>query len=66
MICITVAKTSLINSFINLPDGSQITGSEELKMLGFVFGRRPNAQAHVQHIKKKFYSIRSCGSYDIS
>ena len=56
MICVTVAKNSLVNSFINLPDKTQITGSETLKMLGFVFGRRPNAQAHVQHISVKFYS----------
>ena len=52
MICITVAKNSMVNSFINLPDNSQISGSETLKMLGFVFGRRPN----VAHIKKKFHS----------
>ena len=52
MIRITVAKNSLVNSFINLPEGSTVS----LKMLGFVFRRRPTADAHVTHIKKKFYA----------
>ena len=56
MICVTVAKNSLINSFINVPDNTQLFGSDTLKMLGFVFGRRLNAQAHVDHISKKFFS----------
>ena len=36
MICITVAKNSLINSYINLPDRTQINGSDTLRMLGFI------------------------------
>ena len=39
-----------------LADGSQIEGDTTLKMLGFVFGRRPNSDEHVRHIKKKFYA----------
>ena len=53
---ITVAKNSLVNSHINLRDGSQVYGQETLKMLGFVFGRRPNAAAHVDHIRVKFFA----------
>ena len=55
MICITVARNSLINSYINLTDGTQIYGQESLKMLGFVFGRRPTAAAHVDHVRIKFF-----------
>ena len=71
MICLTVAKNSLIISFINLPNRGTITGSETLKMLGFVFGRKPTAEAHANYLKK-FYAERqfapiltkkNCASY---
>ena len=55
LLCITVAKNSMVNTYINASKKEIISGSETLKMLGFVFGRRPNAQAHVTYIKKKFY-----------
>ena len=32
-----------------------IYGDETMKMLGFVFGRRPNANAHIEYIRRKFY-----------
>ena len=56
MICVTVAKNSLVNSYINHEDGTQTYGQEELKMLGFMFGRRLNTSAHISHIRKKFYA----------
>ena len=53
----TVAKkNSLINSYINQTDGTQTYGQDELKMLGYVFSRHPNAAALVEHIKKKFFA----------
>lgn len=55
MLCITVARNSLINSFITLNDGETITGANSMKMLGHVFGRRPTAEAHVTQIKKNFF-----------
>lgn len=56
MLCVNVAKNSVNNSYINIGEGLQITGGEELKMLGFVFGRHPNAGNHVKHIQKKYYA----------
>ena len=56
LLCISVAKSADVNVYMNLPDGKQVTGSDELKMLGFVFGRRPNAWPHINHIKKKFFA----------
>ena len=55
MLFVTVAKKPIVNTYINLPSGERQYGCDELKMLGFVFGRRPTATAHVTHIKKKFY-----------
>ena len=56
MICLNVAKHSVINSFINVDSTTQIKGGEALKMLGFMFGRRPNAESHVTLTQKKYYS----------
>lgn len=50
MICVTVAKNALVNSYINTGPHDQICGAGKLKMLGFVFGRRPNADEHVKHM----------------
>ena len=41
ILSINVARNSDINTFINLQDGSQVEGGEELKILGFVFGNKP-------------------------
>ena len=56
MLCINVAKNSNIKSYININEHDQITSTETLKMLGFVFDARPNAAAHVSHIRRKFYA----------
>ena len=56
MICITVAKNSLVYSFINTENGTTITGSDNMKMIGFMFVRRPNADTHVRYMRKKFYA----------
>ena len=54
MLCVTVARNSVINTFINTGLSRSVAGGESLKMLGFYFGRRPNADAHVTELRKKF------------
>ena len=54
MLCITVAKNAIINSFINLPACGPIVGDQELKMLGFHFGHRPTAEVHIEKTRVKF------------
>ena len=56
MLCITVAKNSIVNTYINLDKCEPISGSDELKMLGFHFGCQPTADTHVNHICRKFWS----------
>ena len=56
MICLTVAKNAMVNSYINTGPHQQICGSESMKILGFVFGRRPNADEHVKHVVGRFYA----------
>ena len=55
LLCISVSRNSNINTFVK-SDGKTIYGEESLKMLGFVFGRQPNANEHVQHLTRRFYS----------
>ena len=55
ILCINVAKNSHLNSYINLNDFDQARGDDEMKMLGFMFGRRPNAEANTAYIRKKLY-----------
>ena len=54
MLCVTVARNSVVNTFINTDPSRSIAGSESLKMLGFHFGRRPNADMHVNELRKRF------------
>lgn len=49
MMCMNVAKHSIINPYINTQNGQQIEGQDRIKMLGFVFGRRPNASEQLKH-----------------
>ena len=55
LLCISVSRNSNINAFVKA-DSQIIYGEDTLKMLGFVFGRHPNANAHVQHLTHRFYS----------
>ena len=55
MLCVNVSTSSSINTYINI-DGKKIYGSDEMTMLGFKFRSRPNVDAHVKFIKKRFYS----------
>ena len=56
LMCMSVARNSEINSYINIEGGRRIYGEETPKILGFVFGKRPTAEAHINHICKRFYS----------
>ena len=52
LICITSALHSSVNSHIKI-DGKRVEGQETMKVLGFMFGRRPGVEAHVQYIEEK-------------
>ena len=55
MLCITVARNAIVNSYINMEGHDPIKESDSMKMLGFTFGRRPNADHHIETLRKKFY-----------
>ena len=55
LLCVSASRATDTNCFINVKD-SVIRGCESMKMLGFIFGRRPNSDAHVGHVCSKFYS----------
>ena len=56
MLCISVTPHNELNTYININEYDQISGGEAMKILGFVFGRKPTAEAHVNHMTKKFYT----------
>ena len=53
LICISGHSFLDINSYVEI-GGEVIAGRNELKVLGFVFGRKVGIEAHVRHIIKKF------------
>ena len=53
LLCISPAVNSEITSFIRT-GGTEVESSSEMKILGYRLGQRPNADAHVKHIKKGF------------
>ena len=56
MLCVNVSRHSNVNTYINLNEYDQKARGEELKMLGFTFGRSPNADAHVRSLCRKSYA----------
>ena len=54
MITINAASSEDVRSFIKTTDGDTILSQDSLKVLGFVFGTRPNVQPQVDHMCKKF------------
>ena len=60
---VNCAKTQLLlisppngyknNAYISI-QGQKIVSTEQLKLLGFMFGSQPNVSAHVSEIKRKF------------
>ena len=55
LLCISAARHSDVGCFINL-EQEKILSGDRLKMLGFVFGQKPNADSHVEHVCSKFYA----------
>ena len=51
---INSSKTSKIQVYIRAEDNTEITGQEELKLLGFYFGTNPGLDCHLSHLTKKF------------
>ena len=49
-------KFNNIKSYIRAPDGSEIMSAESLKILGFHFNSRPNANHHVSIVIEKFFA----------
>ena len=54
VLCIHANKDSEISSYITTYDGT-IESTDSLKLLGFHFGREPNAVFHVTQLVEKFY-----------
>ena len=54
LLCMSSSLISDVTSFIDTEDNEKIVAGETLKILGFVFGTRPNVQEHVRSVIKKF------------
>ena len=53
MVCVTAAINAEVRSFIYI-DGKRIDSGDELKLLGYNFGRRPRPDIHIREIRRKF------------
>ena len=53
LLCIDPSLHSINNTYINI-SGKKVLGGEEMKIVGFVFGRKPDLWPHIDHIRKKF------------
>ena len=54
VLCISAVTGSDVDFFIKFGSGDVQKGQNTLKQLGFVFGRRPNAEMHVKNLMTKF------------
>ena len=54
LLCITAAVYSTVSSHIKLDDGTLLKSQDSMTLLGFRFGYRPNLDAHMDLIWKKF------------
>ena len=55
MLCISTAHGRDVQSFITTTtEGGEIRTQDTLKILGFTFGRKPNANVHMEVIMTKF------------
>ena len=52
LLCVSASNTSEISSYIRCGDG-KIESTNELKMLGFIFGSTPSVRPHVNYMVKK-------------
>ena len=56
MLCINPNPYSDMTSYINTPSNEVIRSTDSLKILGFTFGREPNAKMHVTKLIERFHS----------
>ena len=56
MLCINPNPYSDMSSYIITPSDEMIKSSESLKILGFTFGKEPNAKLHVTKLIEKFHA----------
>ena len=57
MLCVSDSLALRSHGYILEEGGSRITsvGTDSIKILGFHFGSRPNVQAHVQSLLRRFF-----------
>ena len=53
IVCVSAASAAEVQSYIWI-DGKKVKSQEELKVLGFHFGRRPNIHTHLKKLLMKF------------
>ena len=54
VLCISSSVASVGELLHKTNDGSKICGQESLKQLGFLFGRKPNADSHIAELISKY------------
>ena len=54
LLCINAIHDRDLDVYIRLGGSTKITGQESLKQLGFIFGKRPNVDMHLQTMSLKF------------
>ena len=54
MLCISAAKTYDPVAFISTSDGTTISSTDSMKVLGFTFDSSPTVKAHLQVTQRKF------------
>ena len=55
LLCISDCKYSNVVSYINNQDGTRTNSEDRMKILGFVFGKKPNVSEHVDYVITKYY-----------
>ena len=53
MLCLSPAISCDVRAYIKASDGTKIFSQDSLKQLGFFFGKRPNADEHVERLIAK-------------
>ena len=56
LLCISGNKDIDVNTYIRTSDTAEVQGGDRMKLLGFWFGRKPNADVHVEEMCSKFRS----------
>ena len=54
LLCINAVHDRKVDAYIRLANGARIEGQDQLKQLGFVFGRKPGMRDHLDYMSLKF------------